>query len=76
METNLAKMKEDSKERGKRFREKNPNYMKEYYQKIKDTFNQKYNDTIKLIYERNKPKIQARYQANKEFTALAQMQAF
>jgi hypothetical protein len=35
-----------SRERGRKFREKNPHYMKEYAQKIKAVFNEKYYETI------------------------------
>jgi len=69
----LTKIKEDSKERGRKFREKNPDYMKNYAKKIKSVFNEKYKETIKNVYERNKDKIKQRAISKKEFLLLCNM---
>lgn len=45
--TKEEKIKIASRERSRKFRERNPNYMKEYADKIKSIFNEKYKDTIK-----------------------------
>ena len=45
--TKEDKIKIASRERGRKFRERNPNYMKEYANKIKPIFNEKYKETIK-----------------------------
>lgn len=69
----LMKIKEQTAIRGKKFRENNPNYNKEYACKIKEIFNDKYKDTIKNIYARNKEKVKGRYLFKKEFISLCNL---
>jgi hypothetical protein len=67
--TKEEKIKLASRERGRKFRERNPDYMKEYAKKIKPIFNEKYKETIinnnKKFKENNPEYFKNKYLQNK-----------
>jgi hypothetical protein len=59
--------KEYDRLKAKRYREAHPDYNKDYAKKIRPVFNDKYSETMKNNYQKNKDKIKNKYLAKKEF---------
>jgi hypothetical protein len=69
----IEQRKEKDRLKAMKYRESHPDYNKNYYNKIKPIFNEKYKETIKNNYIKNKDKIKGQYLMKKDFMELCKI---